>query len=107
MNTIRRLVLLSVLVGGGIARAGATSAERPNVIVFLVDDMGYSDIGCFGGEVPTPNLDKLAAEGLRFTQFYNTPRCSPSRASLLTGLYSHQAGFGWLDNKVEPKSRGF
>ncbi len=69
--------------------------------------MGFSDIGCYGSEIPTPNLDKLAADGLRFTQFYNTPRCSPTRAALLTGLYSHQAGMGWLDNKVEPKSQGF
>ena len=65
---------------------------RPNVIVVLVDDMGYSDLGSFGGEVRTPHLDKLAANGLRFTQNYNSARCCPSRASLLTGLYSHQAG---------------
>jgi len=65
---------------------------RPNVIVVLVDDMGYSDLGSFGGEVQTPNLDRLAANGLRFTQNYNSARCCPSRASLLTGLYSHQAG---------------
>ncbi|MBN2021462.1 MAG: arylsulfatase [Pirellulales bacterium] len=80
---------------------------RPNIVVILVDDMGFSDIGCFGSEIPTPHLDGLAAEGLRFTQFYNTPRCSPTRACLLTGLYPHQAGMGWLDNKVEPDSRGF
>ncbi|HZQ47566.1 MAG TPA: arylsulfatase, partial [Verrucomicrobiae bacterium] len=73
----------------------------------LADDMGYSDIGCFGSEIPTPNLDKLAANGLRFSQFYNTPRCSPTRAALLTGLYSQQAGMGWLDGKAEPESRGF
>ena len=66
--------------------------ERPNVIVVLVDDMGYSDLGSFGGEVKTPNLDRLAGNGLRFTQNYNSARCCPSRASLLTGLYSHQAG---------------
>ena len=65
---------------------------RPNVIVVLVDDMGYSDLGSFGGEVKTPHLDRLAANGLRFTQNYNSARCCPSRASLLTGLYSHQAG---------------
>ena len=81
--------------------------KRPNIVVILVDDMGFSDIGCFGSEVPTPHLDQLAAEGLRFTQFYNTPRCSPTRAALMTGLYSQQAGMGWLDSKVEPKSRGF
>jgi arylsulfatase A-like enzyme len=80
---------------------------RPNIIVILVDDMGFSDIGCYGSEVPTPNLDRLASEGVRFTQFYNTPRCSPTRAALMTGLYSQQAGMGWLDDKVDPKSRGF
>jgi arylsulfatase A-like enzyme len=66
--------------------------KKPNVIVVLVDDMGYSDLGSFGGEVKTPHLDRLAAHGLRFTQNYNSARCCPSRASLLTGLYSHQAG---------------
>lgn len=82
------------------------AAGRPNIVVVLVDDVGFSDIGCYGGEVPTPNLDRLAAGGVGFTQFYNAARCSPSRASLLTGLYPHQAGMGWLDNLVEPKSRG-
>ena len=92
----------------GLAASPALSApSRPNIVVILVNDMGFSDIGCYGSEVPTPNLDRLAAEGVRFTQFYNTPRCSPTRAALLTGLYSQQAGMGWLDNKVEPKSRGF
>ncbi|MDB6067600.1 MAG: arylsulfatase [Pedosphaera sp.] len=62
--------------------------------MILADDLGFSDLGCYGSEIPTPNLDKLAAGGLRFTQFYNTPRCCPSRAALLTGLYSHQAGVG-------------
>ncbi|MBN1853425.1 MAG: arylsulfatase, partial [Pirellulales bacterium] len=79
----------------------------PNIVVILVDDMGFSDIACYGSEIPTPNLDKLASRGVRFTQFYSTPRCSTTRASLLTGLYSHQAGMGWLDGKVEPQSRGF
>ena len=69
---------------------------QPNIIVILVDDMGFSDLGCYGSEIPTPNLDKLAANGLRFTQFYNTGRCCPSRASLLTGLYSHQTGVGHM-----------
>jgi arylsulfatase len=56
------------------------AAERPNIIIILVDDMGFSDLGCYGGEIPTPNLDALAAGGLRFTQFYNTGRCCPTRA---------------------------
>ena len=80
--------------------------SRPNVIVILVDDMGWSDIGSYGGEIPTPNLDALAARGVRFTQFYSTPRCSPTRASLLTGLYPHQAGMGHLDNVIREGSSG-
>jgi arylsulfatase A-like enzyme len=72
------------------------AAPRPNIIVMLADDVGYSDLGCYGGEVQTPNLDRLAAGGLRFTQFYNTARCCPTRASLLSGLYPHQAGIGHM-----------
>jgi arylsulfatase len=87
--------------------AAAADNPRPNIVVMLVDDMGFSDIGCFGSEIPTPNLDRLAADGVRFTQFYNSARCSPTRASLLTGLNPHQAGMGWLDGKIDPKSRGF
>lgn len=75
---------------------GNPPAARPNIVLIMSDDMGYSDLGCYGGEIPTPNLDALAAKGLRFTQFYNTARCSPTRASLLTGLHPHQAGMGIL-----------
>jgi len=71
-------------------------AIRPNFLLILNDDMGYSDLGCYGGEVNTPNLNSLAAGGLRFTQFYNTARCCPSRASLLTGLHPHQADVGHM-----------
>jgi arylsulfatase len=70
---------------------------RPDIVLVLADDMGFSDIGCYGGEIETPNLDRLAGEGVRFTQFYNTARCSPSRASLLTGLHPHQVGVGILN----------
>ena len=70
--------------------------RTPNIVVILSDDMGYSDIGCYGGEIQTPVLDRLAKDGLRFTQFYNTGRCCPTRASLLTGLYPHQAGVGHM-----------
>jgi len=70
--------------------------QRPNIVLIMADDMGYSDIGCYGGEIRTPNLDGLAAGGLRFTQFYNTARCCPTRASLMTGLYQHQAGVGHM-----------
>jgi len=74
----------------------SVAAERPNIIVILSDDMGYSDIGCYGGEIETPTLDGLAENGLRFTQFYNTGRCCPTRGSLLTGLYPHQSGIGHM-----------
>ncbi len=72
------------------------AAERPNVIMILVDDMGYSDVGAFGGEVRTPHLDALAGNGLRFTQSYNFARCCPSRGALLTGLYPHQVGLAFM-----------
>ncbi|MGB4726302.1 MAG: arylsulfatase, partial [Thermogutta sp.] len=81
--------------------------ERPNIVIILVDDMGWSDIGCYGSEIPTPHLDSLAKNGLRFTQFYNTGRCSPTRASLLTGHYPHQAGMGHLDNTFVPNHPGY
>lgn len=83
------------------------AAAKPNIVVILVDDMGFSDLGCYGSEIPTPNLDALAANGLKFTQFYNTGRCCPTRASLLTGLYPHQAGVGHMteDNGL-PGYRG-
>lgn len=80
--------------------------SRPNVVVILVDDMGYSDFGSYGGEIPTPNIDALAKHGLRFTQFYNSARCSPTRAALLTGLNPHQAGMGYLSGLRLPESRG-
>lgn len=70
--------------------------KQPNIIIILADDMGYSDIGCYGGEIDTPNLDRLAAQGLRYTQFYNTARCCPTRASLLTGMNPHQVDIGHM-----------
>ncbi|MHC4171929.1 MAG: sulfatase-like hydrolase/transferase [Planctomycetota bacterium] len=83
---------------GGASLLLADKKQRPNIILIMADDMGYSDIGCYGGEIHTPNLDKLAAGGLRFTQFYNTARCCPTRASLMTGLYQHQTGVGHMMN---------
>jgi arylsulfatase A-like enzyme len=81
--------------------------RRPNIVVILADDMGYSDIGCYGSEIETPVLDGLAENGLRFTQFYNTARCCPTRASLLSGLYPHQAGVGhMMDDKGFDGYRG-
>lgn len=78
------------------ARSSDSSPNRPNIVLILVDDMGYSDIGCYGSEIRTPNLNRLAENGLRFTQMYNCARCCPTRASLLTGLYPHQAGVGHM-----------
>ncbi len=85
----------------------AQEASRPNIIIIMSDDMGFSDLGCYGGEIHTPYLDALAASGLRYTQFYNTARCCPTRASLLTGLYPHQAGIGhMMDDRGFPGYRG-
>lgn len=90
-----------VLALGVTLGAAGLAAERPNILLILSDDMGYSDLGCFGGEIATPHLDALAANGVRFTQFYNATRCCPTRASLLTGLYPHQAGMGFMVRKID------
>ena len=92
-----------VIVWLSLVSSLAAQPAKPNIVVILADDMGFSDIGCYGGEIATPNLDALAANGLRFTQFYNTARCCPTRASLLTGLYPHQAGIGhMMEDKGKP-----
>lgn len=103
MKTRRKFLKDSAVASVSLAAAGKLSAglaepfsRRPNIILFLADDLGYSDIGCYGGEIETPNLDRLAREGVRFSSFYNSPRCCPSRASLLTGMYSHQAHMGMM-----------
>jgi len=87
---------LAVAGCAGAFRLRAGGRQRPNIVLIMADDMGYSDIGCYGGEIHTPNLDALAAGGIRFTQFYNTARCCPTRASLMTGLYPHQTGVGHM-----------
>jgi arylsulfatase len=103
----------------GIGAAGASlfpnfincakKEQKPNIILILADDMGFSDLGCYGAEINTPNLDKLANQGVRFRQFYNNARCCPSRAALLTGLYPHQAGVGGMtDTDVDiPEYQGY
>ena len=83
---------IAVCVGYGDGTGLEAAPPRPNVVVILADDLGFSDIGCYGGEIATPNLDRLAAGGLRFTQAYNTARCWPSRAALLTGFYAQAVG---------------
>ena len=94
----RNVPLLAVLFGACLAWGSAVSAAtaRPNIVLILADDMGYSDLGCYGGEIETPNLDRLAGDGLRFMDFHNAARCCPTRASLLTGLYPHEAGVGHM-----------
>src|SRR5271155_6004559 len=81
------MVLVSIT---SVGAADAPKTARPNILIILADDMGYSDAGCYGGEIATPNLDGLAKNGLRFTQFYNTARCWPSRAAILTGYYAQE-----------------
>ena len=73
-------------------RSSGHRNKKPNIVLIMADDLGYSDIGCFGGEINTPNLDRLASGGMRFTQFYNSAKCSPTRAALLTGQYEHAVG---------------
>ncbi len=101
---VANLFLISLIPAAVFSQNSQTTLKKPNILVILGDDMGYSDLGCFGSEIKTPNLDRLASNGVRFTQFYNTARCSPSRASLLTGLYPHEANMGNLasENYTEP-----
>jgi arylsulfatase len=100
-----RILLMATLCVASCGIGLAVGAEqRPNIVVIMADDVGYSDVGCFGGEIQTPNLDALAQAGIRFTQFYNTGRCCPTRASLLSGLYAHQAGIGHMVDSWSPKS---
>ncbi len=102
------LVVVALAVSASIAHAEAAKSNRPNIVIIMADDMGFSDIGCYGSEIATPNLDRLAAGGLRFTQFYNGARCCPTRASLLTGLYAHQAGVGHMVGKgATPAYQGY
>lgn len=105
-------ILLSVAIC--VAGCSVTSEksdqkdDRPNIVIIMADDLGYSDVGCYGGEINTPSIDRLAKNGVRFTQFYNSARCCPTRASMLTGLYPHLAGVGAMthDNK-SPGYRGY
>lgn len=90
------LILITLAVGSWLATT--LTAREPDIVLMMADDLGFSDLGCYGSEIPTPNLDALAENGIRFTQFYNTSRCCPSRASLLTGMYSHQAGVGRMNS---------
>ena len=104
----RWLVATAIVLFLGFPAYCASGTGSPNILLILADDLGYSDLGCYGGEIRTPNLDSLAKNGLRFRQFYNGTRCCPSRASLLTGLYPHQAGVGDMTgDQGAPGYRGF
>ena len=94
-NLLLMIIILSISLSGcsGV-KTNETEKAKPNILIILADDLGYSDLGCYGSEIETPNLDGLAANGVRFTAFYNSARCCPSRASLLTGLFPHQTGIG-------------
>jgi arylsulfatase A-like enzyme len=93
------LVALSLL---HVSTWASSPSPRPNILVLLVDDMGYSDLGCYGGEIATPHIDRLAAGGVRFTQFYNASRCCQTRASLLTGAYPHRVGMADFGKTMDP-----
>ena len=101
---IDRRDFLKAAAGGALAAAPehARAASKPNIVVILADDMGFSDIGCYGSEIATPNIDSLARSGVRFTHFHNTARCCPSRSSLLSGLYAHQTGVGHMVDNPKP-----
>jgi arylsulfatase len=86
--------------------ASVDARPRPNILLILADDLGHSDLGCYGGEINTPNIDALAGDGVRFTHFYNSARCCPSRASLMTGLYPSQAGIGDFTTPSPSPNRG-
>lgn len=101
------VLLLSCFTRLAVKGQAADTNPPPNIVLILADDLGFSDLGCFGSEISTPNLDRMASEGLRLTQFYTTPRCCPSRAALLTGLYPQEAGIGnMMEDQGLPGYRG-
>ena len=97
----REFLRISGMGSAAIAMGGVScfsgKGKRPNILLILADDLGFSDVGCYGGDARTPNIDSLAENGLLYTQFYNTAKCCPTRASLLTGLHPHQAGIGHME----------
>lgn len=100
------MLIRSLLIAAIALAATASAAERPNIILIMVDDMGFSDLGFMGGEIDTPNLDALAEGGVKFSQFYNAGRCCPTRATLMTGLHPHQTGIGWMTEPPTAPGRG-
>ena len=109
--SLTRALLVTALVAATAAAPAAYSStastgKRPNIVIILGDDLGFSDMGCFGGEIKTPNLDSLAQAGLRCTQFYTHASCSPTRSMLLTGVDTHLNGLGNMDEWTAPNQWG-
>ena len=102
---INRIVYTSFLLGASFASTEAQVSTPPNIVLILCDDMGFSDLGCYGSEIQTPNIDRLAENGVCFSLFKNTGRSCPSRAALLTGHYQHEAGMGWMTAVDEHRPR--
>ncbi|MGE8377778.1 MAG: sulfatase-like hydrolase/transferase, partial [Sphingobacterium sp.] len=96
---MKKITLYIALILGWASTVLAQS-KKPNIILILADDLGYSDLGAYGSEIETPNLDRLANEGIRLKQFYNNSICAPTRASLITGQYQHKAGVGYFSNDL-------
>jgi len=94
---MKHVLLTSIMIGSAtISICGQKPDNKPNIILIMCDDMGFSDLGCYGSEIRTPNIDRLANHGVRFSQFTNTGRSCPSRAALVTGRYQHEVGMGWM-----------
>ena len=94
---MKQTLLTSIIIGSTIATAySQVQNSHPNIVLIMCDDMGFSDLGCYGSEIKTPNIDHLAKHGVRFSQFTNTGRSCPSRAALVTGRYQHEVGMGWM-----------
>jgi arylsulfatase len=106
------LLLAAALPGPVLAQQGASAvtaqagSQRPNIVIILADDLGFSDMGAFGSEIRTPNMDSLAKEGMRFTNFYTHASCSPTRSMLLTGVDTHRNGLGNMDEWIAPNQAG-
>ncbi|MGB3851483.1 MAG: sulfatase-like hydrolase/transferase, partial [Tunicatimonas sp.] len=107
LSALLTAALAIFLAHQALGQPTTSNATPPNIIVILADDMGFSDLGCAGSEINTPHLDQLATEGVLFTHCYNTSRCCPSRASLLTGLYQHRVGVGHMSqDRGHPSYQG-
>ena len=105
-STMNLRQLSLALCISGLVSLSSQAADKPNFLIIIADDMGYSDLGSFGGEIETPNLDALAGEGVRLTNFQAAPTCSPTRSMLLSGTDSHQAGLGNMGELLQENQKG-